>query len=93
MPHVVVCYDIVCNRVRTRVMKRLKEFVPHVQKSVFEGVLSEPRLQELREMLQCEIDMVTDTVRIYRLCGRCVPSTEVIGLGEYVEADERDEVI
>ncbi len=93
MPHVVVCYDIVCNRVRARVMKRLKEYIPHVQKSVFEGELSEAKLQELRRVLQCEIDMVADTVRIYRLCRRCVPSTEVIGLGEYVESEDRDEVI
>jgi len=93
MPHVVVCYDIVENRTRTRVMKRLKEYLPHVQKSVFEGQLSEPEIQQMREMLQAEIDMLTDTVRIYRLCRQCVPSTEVVGLGEYVEPDDRDEVI
>ena len=93
MPHIVVCYDIVCNRTRTRVMKRLREYLPHVQKSVFEGEISEAKIQELREMLQCEVDMVEDTVRIYRLCQRCIPSTEVIGLGEYIEGEDADEVI
>ena len=93
MPHIVVCYDIASNRMRNRVMKRLREFLPHVQKSVFEGELNESQVIELRKMLQCEVDLTKDTVRIYRLCRRCVPSTEVIGTGEYITGTEGDEVI
>ncbi len=90
---VVVCYDIVSNRRRARLMKRLKGFLPHVQKSVFEGPLEDPRLLEMREMIQREIDMSEDTVRIYHLCGRCVPATEVVGLGIYVQREDKDEVV
>ena len=93
MPYIVVCYDIVENRTRTRVMKRLKEYLPHVQKSVFEGEISEPDLQKMRQVVESELDLLTDTVRIYRLCRRCVPSTEIIGLGEYVESEDADEII
>jgi CRISPR-associated protein Cas2 len=91
--YVVVCYDVVCDRRRARLLKRLKGLLPHVQKSVFEGELTVARLVQLREMVQSTIDPVEDTVRIYHLCGRCVPATEVLGTGAYVDAGERDEVI
>ncbi|GIW97302.1 MAG: CRISPR-associated protein Cas2 [Pirellulaceae bacterium] len=92
MPHIVVCYDIVQDRRRTRVMKRLREYLPHVQKSVFEGEVSEGQVQELKHMLMGEIDLVEDTVRIYRLCARCIPMTEIVGTGQFIE-EEGDEVI
>ncbi len=91
--YVVVCYDVVSNRRRARLLKRLKGFLPHVQKSVFEGPMTEPRVVELREMIQCEVDMAEDTVRVYRLCERCVPATDVIGLGLYVDRSDDDEIV
>lgn len=90
--YVVVCYDVVSDRRRGRLMKRLKGFLPHVQKSVFEGHLADARLVELRAMIQREIDMEEDAVRLYHLCGRCAPATEVIGMGTYVEQEE-DQVV
>lgn len=91
--HLIVCYDIVENRVRARVARKLSAFVQRVQKSVFEGELADDRLDALRQMLLEEIDSTTDMVHIYYLCTRCVPATEVLGVGIYVESDEEDEVI
>jgi CRISPR-associated protein Cas2 len=91
--YVVVCYDVVSDRRRARLLKRLKGFLPHVQKSVFEGELTEVRLVEMREMIVSIIDATEDTVRIYHLCGRCIPATEVLGTGVYVEAGDPDVVI
>jgi len=91
--YVVVCYDIVSDRRRARVLKRLKGYLPHVQKSVFEGELGEDRLLKLRQTLREEIDPKEDTVRIYRLCARCHPATEVLGVGVYVETGDADEVV
>jgi CRISPR-associated protein Cas2 len=91
--YVVVCYDVVSDRRRARLLKRLKGFLPHVQKSVFEGEVPEARLVQMREMIQRVIDPTEDTVRIYHLCGRCIPATEVLGTGVYVETGDRDEVI
>ena len=91
--YVVVCYDIVDDRRRARVLRRMKDFLPHVQKSVFEGPLTDQRLPDLRAMLQREIDPTEDTVRLYFLCRRCIPATEVIGLGVYVDTDDADEVL
>jgi CRISPR-associated endonuclease Cas2 len=69
------------------------EYLAHVQKSVFEGPLEEQRLEPMRRMLLEEIDPVTDTVRIFHLCSRCVPSTEIFGTGTFLDAEERDEVV
>jgi CRISPR-associated protein Cas2 len=91
--YVVVCYDIVSDRRRGRVFRRMRGFLPHVQKSVFEGELNDARLVALRRMIQQEIDPVEDTVRVYHLCGRCIPATEVLGVGVYVERGDRDEVV
>jgi CRISPR-associated protein Cas2 len=91
--YLVVCYDIVQNRRRGRVLRKLREYLTRVQKSVFEGPLDEDRLEPLRRMLLEEIDPVTDTVRIYHLCARCLPATEVLGTGTFLEAEEADEVV
>jgi len=91
--YLVVCYDIVENRRRARVLKKLREYLAHVQKSVFEGPLDDHRLGPLRRMLLEEIDPVTDTVRIYHLCGRCIPATQVLGTGTFLETEEMDEVV
>jgi CRISPR-associated endonuclease Cas2 len=71
----------------------MKGYLPHVQKSVFEGELGDARLLTLREAIGKVIDPVADTVRIYHLCGRCIPATEVLGTGVYVERGDADEVI
>ena len=91
--YVVVCYDIVSDRRRARMLKRMKGMLPHVQKSVFEGELTDARLLDMRQMIHKEIDLEEDTVRIYHQCRRCVPATEVIGVGVYVERGDADEVI
>lgn len=91
--YVIVCYDIVSDRRRARVFRRMKGFLPHVQKSVFEGDLADARLLALREMIQETIDPSEDTVRIYHQCARCIPGTEVLGIGVYVERGDADEVV
>ncbi len=91
--YLVVCYDIVSDRRRARVLKRLKGFLPHVQKSVFEGPVSDADSVRLRRILLEEIDPRQDTVRIYGLCARCIPATEVLGLGIYVDAEDADEIV
>ncbi len=93
MPHIVVCYDVVCDRRRTRIMNALRQLLPHVQKSVFEGPIETDQLLLLRQQLQQMVDPAHDTIRIYLLCPRCIPATEVIGLGCYVSQQDADQVI
>jgi CRISPR-associated protein Cas2 len=90
--HLIVCYDIVSDRRRGRLMRRLREHLTRVQKSVFEGPLDEERLVRLRAMIMEEIDPVEDTVRVYHLCGRCQPATGLLGTSLFVDTEEPDEV-
>ncbi len=91
--YLIVCYDIVEDRRRGRLMRKLRDYLSHVQKSVFEGELADDRLEPLRRMVMEEIDPGSDTVRIYHQCGRCIPATEVLGTGVYVAGDEVDDVV
>ena len=88
-----VCYDIVDDRRRTRLFKKMKAFLPRVQKSVFEGPLSETRYYSLIDIIKKEIDHSTDTVRIYQLCARCIYTIDVIGTGSWIDPDPGDVII
>jgi len=88
--HLIVCYDIVDDGRRGRLYRRMRDFLPRVQKSVFEGEISLARLTEMRSMVQAQINRNEDTVRIYHLCKACLPSIEVIGTGPLVEEELGD---
>ena len=91
--HVLVSYDVRDDRRRVRLMKMLKGFLEHVQKSVFEGELSEGAFGRLRAQIPGRIDMEEDGVRLYRLCSRCRLMTEVIGVGVLVDEGDGDVVV
>lgn len=91
--YVIVAYDIVSDRVRRRLHRALHGFIVHVQKSVFEGEVPERRYPELLAVINKTIDHGTDTVRVYHLCARCRPATEVIGTGIFVEPEDADVIL
>jgi CRISPR-associated protein Cas2 len=91
--YIVVCYDVVEDRRRGRLMKRLRGWLTHVQKSVFEGEIDDPELIKLRSTVLEEINPAVDTVRIFHLCARCIPGTEVLGTGSYVDISDTDEIV
>jgi CRISPR-associated protein Cas2 len=83
----VVCYDVVSTKRRTRLFKKLKNYLMPVQKSVFEGELPSQRYEALRRDVLDTFDPEFDTVRIYRLCGRCRWATELLGTSRAVDPD------
>lgn len=89
----VLAYDIVSDRRRGRVAKRMTGFLQRVQKSVFEGEITDARIDKMRRMLGREMNLEEDTARVYHLCGRCVPATEIIGTGVTIERKEEDLMI
>lgn len=91
--YLIVAYDVVIDKHRRRLQKRLKCFLEHVQKSVFEGELADSRYAELLTAIRRSVDLETDTVRVYHLCARCRPMTEVIGTGIFVETDDADVIV
>lgn len=68
---VVVAYDVVCDKRRTRLHEKLKDFGTPVQYSVFECLLDEKELRRMQAMVRREIDESTDKVRYYFLCEAC----------------------
>src|SRR5436190_4830163 len=78
----VVSYDIPNDRRRARVHSALTGFGTWVQYSVFECFLDRKQRMLLEARLLKEIHQREDTVRIYCLCGACIPKVEVLGLGD-----------
>jgi CRISPR-associated protein Cas2 len=63
----ILCYDVVHDRRRTRFHKHLKRHLLPVQKSVFEGVLDATARDQVERLIYEELDMATDSVRMYPL--------------------------
>ena len=49
--YVIVCYEVVLDRRRNRLLRRLRELLTHVQKSVFEGEIDDGALVRLRSTI------------------------------------------
>jgi len=79
---IIVAYDIVENKRRTHVMKTLKGYGFHVQKSVFECYLNERQLRRLKAIIGGIIDNNEDSVRFYRLPEELADQVDILGLGE-----------
>jgi CRISPR-associated protein Cas2 len=82
---VVVSYDVVDDRRRTKVHKTLKNFGTRVQYSVFECQLDGNELKRLQKRLRLLIDLKEDSVRFYQLCEVCLPKAQVVGVGEVTQ--------
>jgi len=80
-----ISYDIVEDRPRLRLMKLLKSHGFHVQKSVFECILTPSQFQNLQKKIEKLIDAETDSVRIYRLCQECKDQVKIMGRGDVSE--------
>ena len=81
---VVVCFDIVDDRVRHHAVKIIKDYGYRVQKSVFECQdLSEEKFLKMKNRLEDVIDHGEDTVRYYPICKGCVGRVELSGIGIY----------
>jgi CRISPR-associated protein Cas2 len=80
-----VAYDIVGQRRRTRVAGVCEDFGVRVQQSTFECHLSGAEVDDLCDRLADEIDAETDSVRVYRLCAPCMDRIRVLGCGEVSE--------
>ena len=91
--YVLISYDIVDNKVRTKVMKFLKNFGERIQQSVFECELDEPHYHRMKQGVEGMIDDSQDSVRYYRLCRVCMSRVVISGWGEVQEEEEGFEII
>jgi CRISPR-associated protein Cas2 len=84
--NVVITYDIVEDKRRTKIHKVLKSYGQWMQFSVFECELTESQYAKLRSRLSKLIKPEQDSIRFYFLCACCKDKVERIG-GEEVRDD------
>ena len=81
----IVSYDISDNKTRTQVGKVASGYIYRVQKSVFEGVISQKGFNELLKRLKNNHLEDTDSIRIYKICEKCVSKVEHFGNPKIIE--------
>lgn len=77
--YVILVYDINQKQVG-RALKICRKYLMHVQKSVFEGNITEARLNALKKELAAIVDTGTDAVIIYRMDSVRYTRKEQIGI-------------
>lgn len=63
---VILVYDVNSSRC-AKVMKICKKYLHHVQRSVFEGMITESKLKGMRQELERNITSDADSVCIYQV--------------------------
>lgn len=81
---VILTYDVGAKR-NSKVLKICRRYLIHVQKSVFEGYLTDKQLCNIKSGLQKIIAPDNDQVAIYKLAQRGVSEKEIIGY--YISQD------
>ena len=84
---VILTYDIKQERV-SKACKICRKYLHHIQKSVFEGMITEKKLQQLQRELRVLIQPMEDSVQIYKIQSIKYATKERLGI-----AKESDNII
>jgi len=76
-----VTYDITDPKRLNATRKFLKEFGLRTQKSVFECDIDDVAIKRIRSWCRDNLDIAKDSVRIYRICNRCMDKVIISGTG------------
>lgn len=90
---IIVSYDIVDTKRRTRLAKKLLNFGQRVQYSVFECDLNAAQIAELKTQALPLIHLKEDSLRFYKICETCVRQIESFGVKKGWEEDDGVTVI
>ena len=78
---VLVTYDITDPKRLNRTHKFLKEFGLNTQKSVFECDIDREGIKRIRAYCKENLDLSSDSVRIYKICNHCINKVIISGQG------------
>ena len=78
---VLITYDITDDKRLRRLHDFLKDFGLNTQKSVFECDIDETGIKIIRGYCKENLDLTTDSVRIYKICNRCINKVIISGQG------------
>ncbi|MCX5855750.1 MAG: CRISPR-associated endonuclease Cas2 [Deltaproteobacteria bacterium] len=76
-----ITYDITEPKRLNNLRRFLKEFGLRTQKSVFECDIDDVAIRRIRAYCRDNLDLDKDSVRIYRICNRCINKVGISGLG------------
>lgn len=76
-----ITYDITDPKRLNRLRGFLKDFGLRTQKSVFECDIDDIALKKIRAYCRDNLDITTDSVRIYKICNRCISKVKISGTG------------
>ena len=88
---IIVSYDIVNDKRRTKLAKKLCDFGRRVQYSVFECDLSKEQLKEMTQKALKQINLEEDSLRIYRICNTC--ASEILSYGIKKGWEEKEDIV
>ncbi|HOU51739.1 MAG: CRISPR-associated endonuclease Cas2 [Smithella sp.] len=76
-----ITYDITDPKRLNKLRDFLKEFGLRTQKSVFECDIDDIALKKIRAYCRDNLDISSDSVRIYKICNRCINKVKISGTG------------
>ncbi|MDO8723668.1 MAG: CRISPR-associated endonuclease Cas2 [Syntrophales bacterium] len=76
-----ITYDITEPKRLNDLRRFLKEFGIRTQKSVFECDIDDLAIRRIRSYCKEHLDLSSDSVRIYRICSRCINRVIISGQG------------
>ena len=90
---VIVSYDIVDNKRRTKLAKKMCNFGQRVQYSVFECIVDKQQYKKMKKQALTFVDLKKDSLRLYRLCNDCKRHIESFGIKHGAEENEDKAII
>ncbi|MFQ6114249.1 MAG: CRISPR-associated endonuclease Cas2 [bacterium] len=85
---IVVSYDIVEDKTRTQLAKKLLNFGKRVQYSVFECDLNKKQIEQMKKQTLKFVNLNEDSLKIYKLCEHCAGQIESLGVKKGWEETE-----
>ena len=85
---VLVSYDIVETKQRTKLAKKLCNYGERVQYSVFECIVTREQYKQMKKDALQFVDLKKESLRFYRLCRDCRRHIESFGKKRSDEQDE-----
>ncbi|MDD2716751.1 MAG: CRISPR-associated endonuclease Cas2 [Candidatus Wallbacteria bacterium] len=77
--HVILFYDVEVERVQ-KIHKLMKRYLTWVQNSVFEGEMTEGKMEEMKSELRKKMNPGLDSVIIYKLGDLRYTEREIVGV-------------
>jgi len=90
---IIVSYDIIDDKKRTKLAKKLCGYGVRVQYSVFECRLNMKKLKEMKKEALEFIDKEKDSLRIYKVCNECERKIESFGIKQGIGEEGKPIII